>query len=166
MSKNDTIIILDFGSQYTQLIARRVREVGVFSVILPCNIDIDRIKSLNPKGIILSGGPETVTESGTSKINIALFDTKIPLLGICYGMQTMAQELGGSVIQSNKREFGHANVEKTSDSKLFDGINFQENSLILPCGSGGFRFAWGGLLINPWGYSISQNLLPARGHGI
>ncbi|MFL2490684.1 MAG: glutamine-hydrolyzing GMP synthase [Candidatus Neomarinimicrobiota bacterium] len=129
MSKNDTIIILDFGSQYTQLIARRVREVGVFSVILPCNIDIDRIKSLNPKGIILSGGPETVTESGTSKINTALFDTKIPLLGICYGMQTMAQELGGSVIQSNKREFGHANIEKTSDSKLFDGINFQENSL-------------------------------------
>ena len=110
MSKNDTIIILDFGSQYTQLIARRVREVGVFSVILPCNVDIDRIKSLNPRGIILSGGPETVTESGTSKINTALFDTKIPLLGICYGMQTMAQELGGSVIQSNKREFGHANV--------------------------------------------------------
>ena len=129
MSKNDTIIILDFGSQYTQLIARRVREVGVFSVILPCNVDIDRIKSLNPRGIILSGGPETVTESGTSKINTALFDTKIPLLGICYGMQTMAQELGGSVIQSNKREFGHANIEKTSDSKLFDGINFQENSL-------------------------------------
>ena len=129
MNKNDTIIILDFGSQYTQLIARRVREVGVFSVILPCNVDIDRIKSLNPRGIILSGGPETVTESGTSKINTALFDTKIPLLGICYGMQTMAQELGGSVIQSNKREFGHANIEKTSDSKLFDGINFQENSL-------------------------------------
>jgi len=83
MSKNDTIIILDFGSQYTQLIARRVREVGVFSVILPCDIDIDRIKLLNPKGIILSGGPETVTESDTPKINKALFDTKIPLLGIC-----------------------------------------------------------------------------------
>ena len=129
MSKNDTIIILDFGSQYTQLIARRVREVGVFSVILPCDIDIDRIKLLNPRGIILSGGPETVTESGTPKINKALFDTKIPLLGICYGMQTMVQELGGSVIQSNKREFGHANIEKTSDSKLFDGIDFQENSL-------------------------------------
>ena len=129
MSKNDTIIILDFGSQYTQLIARRVREVGVFSVILPCDTDIDRIKLLNPRGIILSGGPETVTESGTPKINKALFDTKIPLLGICYGMQTMVQELGGSVIQSNKREFGHANIEKTSDSKLFDGIDFQENSL-------------------------------------
>ena len=129
MSKKDTIIILDFGSQYTQLIARRVREVGVFSVILPCDIDIDRIKLLNPRGIILSGGPETVTESGTSKINKTLFDTKIPLLGICYGMQTMAQELGGSVIQSNKREFGHANIEKTNDSKLFDGIDFQENFL-------------------------------------
>lgn len=71
MNKNDTIIILDFGSQYTQLIARRVREVGVFSVILPCDIGIDKIKSLNPKGIILSGGPETVIESDTPKINKA-----------------------------------------------------------------------------------------------
>ena len=69
MSKEDKIIILDFGSQYTQLIARRVREVGVFSVILPSDVSIEKIQSLNPKGIILSGGPETVTESGTSKIN-------------------------------------------------------------------------------------------------
>ena len=129
MNKNDTIIILDFGSQYTQLIARRVREVGVFSVILPCDIGIDKIKSSNPKGIILSGGPETVTGSDTPKINKALFDTKIPLLGICYGMQTIAQELGGSVVQSEKREFGHANIEKISDSELFDKIDFQGNFL-------------------------------------
>ena len=75
MNKNNTIIILDFGSQYTQLIARRVREVGVFSVILPCDIGIDKIKSSNPKGIILSGGPETVTESDTPKINNCLLYT-------------------------------------------------------------------------------------------
>ena len=89
---NNTIIILDFGSQYTQLIARRVREIGVFSVVLPCDVDTDKIQSFNPRGIILSGGPETVTKANTHKINKALFDFNIPLLGICYGMQTMAQE--------------------------------------------------------------------------
>ena len=73
MSKEDKIIILDFGSQYTQLIARRVREIGVFSMILPCDSSVKKIQSLNPKGIILSGGPETVTEIGTPKINKALF---------------------------------------------------------------------------------------------
>jgi len=129
MSKEDKIIILDFGSQYTQLIARRVREVGVFSIILSSDIDIGTIQSLNPKGIILSGGPETVTESGTPKINKALFQTGIPLLGICYGMQTMAQELGGNVVESDKREFGHATINKIGDSILFDEVNFENNTL-------------------------------------
>ncbi len=129
MSKEDKIIILDFGSQYTQLIARRVREVGVFSMILPCDVNLEKIQSLNPKGIILSGGPETVTESGTSKINKTLFDSDIPLLGICYGMQTMAQELGGTVIQSDKREFGHATINKINNSILFDGVSFENNKL-------------------------------------
>jgi len=129
MSKEDKIIILDFGSQYTQLIARRVREVGVFSIILPCDISIDRIQSLNPKGIILSGGPETVTKTGTPKINKALFDLEIPLLGICYGMQTMAQELGGTVVQSDKREFGHATISRINNSILFDEVNFKNDTL-------------------------------------
>ena len=129
MSKEDKIIILDFGSQYTQLIARRVREVGVFSMILPCDVNLEKIQSLNPKGIILSGGPETVTESGTSKINKTLFDSDIPLLGICYGMQTMAQELGGTVIQSDKREFGHATINKINNSILFEGVSFENNEL-------------------------------------
>ena len=129
MSKEDKIIILDFGSQYTQLIARRVREIGVFSVILPCDISIDKIQSLNPKGIILSGGPETVTESDNPKINKALFDTEIPLLGICYGMQTMAQELGGTVIQSDKREFGNATINKINNSILFDKVSFENDKL-------------------------------------
>ncbi len=129
MSKEDKIIILDFGSQYTQLIARRVREIGVFSIILPCNSSVQKIQSFNPKGIILSGGPETVTEIGTPKINEALFDTDIPLLGICYGMQTIAQELGGTVIQSDKREFGNATINRTKESILFDEVNFQNNKL-------------------------------------
>ena len=126
---NNTIIILDFGSQYTQLIARRVREIGVFSVVLPYDVDIDKIKSLNPGGIILSGGPETVTKVNTPKINTALFDFNIPLLGICYGMQTIAQELGGTVVSSDKREFGHANIKMAETSILFDGVNLTEDSL-------------------------------------
>ena len=129
MSKEDKIIILDFGSQYAQLIARRVREVGVFSMILPCDSSVKKIQSLNPKGIILSGGPETVTEIGTPKINKALFDTDIPLLGICYGMQTMAQELGGTVIQSDKREFGHATISRINNSILFDEVKFKNDTL-------------------------------------
>ena len=129
MSKEDKIIILDFGSQYTQLIARRVREVGVFSVILPSDVSIEKIQSFNPNGIILSGGPETVTESGTPKINKGLFDTDIPLLGICYGMQTMAQELGGAVIQSDKREFGHATISRINNSILFDEVKFKNDTL-------------------------------------
>ena len=129
MSKEDKIIILDFGSQYTQLIARRVREVGVFSVVLPSDVSIEKIESFNPNGIILSGGPETVTESDTSKINKGLFDADIPLLGICYGMQTMAQELGGTVIQSDKREFGHATISRINNSILFDEVKFKNDTL-------------------------------------
>ena len=129
MSKEDKIIILDFGSQYTQLIARRVREVGVFSVILPSDVSIEKIESFNPNGIILSGGPETVTESDTSKINKGLFDADIPLLGICYGMQTMAQELGGTVIQSDKREFGHTTISRINNSILFDEVKFKNDTL-------------------------------------
>ena len=126
---NNTIIILDFGSQYTQLIARRVREIGVFSVVLPCDVSIEKIQSMNPSGIILSGGPETVTQANTSKINKELFNFKTPLLGICYGMQTIAQELDGIVINSDKREFGHASIRKLEDSILFDDVNFSNDTL-------------------------------------
>ena len=127
--KNNTIIILDFGSQYTQLIARRIREIGVFSVVLPCDVDIEKIHSINPSGIILSGGPETVTKANTPKIDKDLFDSNIPLLGICYGMQTMAQELDGVVVSSDKREFGHANIKMVEVSILFEGVNLTEGSL-------------------------------------
>jgi len=85
----DTILVLDFGSQYTQLIARRVRELDVFSVILPWDISKDRIAEINPTGVILSGGPESVTNNNTPRIPDIIFDLDIPILGICYGMQTL-----------------------------------------------------------------------------
>ena len=107
----DTILVLDFGSQYTQLIARRIRELSVFSVILPWDISIDRIKSYKPKGVILSGGPESVTESNTPRIPEIIFDLDIPVLGICYGMQTLAEQFGGQVSSSKNKEFGHAQIK-------------------------------------------------------
>ena len=96
----DTVLVLDFGSQYTQLIARRIRELNVFSVILPWDIAGEKIKSLNPKGVILSGGPESVTESNTPRIPKVIFELDVPVLGICYGMQTLAEQSGGQVSSS------------------------------------------------------------------
>ena len=110
MKSNDKILILDFGSQYTQLIARRVREIGVFSEVKPSSISTEEIIKMNPSGIILSGGPETVTISSSQKVHKSLLEAKIPILGICYGMQTIANELGGSVVKSDIREFGHAEI--------------------------------------------------------
>jgi len=106
----DRILILDFGAQYTQLIARRVREVGVYSEILPWDITDDEVRAFKPKGIILSGGPESVTDSKPPRAPQAVFELGVPVLGICYGMQTMAQQLGGRVANSTKREFGYASV--------------------------------------------------------
>ena len=103
-----TILVLDFGSQYTQLIARRIRELNIFSEILPWDISANKIKSLNPKGVILSGGPESVTELNTPRIPDAIFELDVPILGICYGMQTLAEQFGGQVSSSKNKEFGHA----------------------------------------------------------
>ena len=99
----DTILVLDFGSQYTQLIARRVRELDVYSEILPWDIDEEKIIKLNPKGIILSGGPNSVTDSFTPRVPQVIFDLNIPLLGICYGMQTLAEQMGGHVYLQIKK---------------------------------------------------------------
>ena len=101
----DTILVLDFGSQYTQLIARRVRELDVYSEILPWDVDEEKIIKLNPKGVILSGGPNSVTDSYTPRVPQVIFDLNIPLLGICYGMQTLAEQMGGHVISADKKEF-------------------------------------------------------------
>ena len=125
--KIDTILVLDFGSQYTQLIARRVRELDVYSEILPWDIDEEKISKLNLKGVILSGGPNSVTKSFTPRVPQIIFDLNIPILGICYGMQTIAEQMGGSVISADKKEFGHAELEIVADSKLFRNINSKIN---------------------------------------
>ena len=119
----DTILVIDFGSQYTQLIARRVRELDVFSEILPWDISSERIKALNPVGIILSGGPESVTVSNTPRIPEIVFDLDVPILGICYGMQTLAEQFGGQVTSSKAKEFGHAEIVIEETSVLFEGFS-------------------------------------------
>ena len=123
----DTILVLDFGSQYTQLIARRVRESDVYSEIFPWDIDEERIKDLKPKGIILSGGPNSVTESFTPRIPQTVLDLKIPVLGICYGMQTLAEQMGGQVISVNQKEFGHSKLDIVHESMLLEGISKKLN---------------------------------------
>ncbi len=121
--KQDRILIIDFGSQYSQLIARRVREAGVFCEMYPYDIDTDRIKDFGAKGVILSGGPESVHGKHSPKINPALFDLDVPILGICYGMQAMADYFGGQVHASEVHEFGAATIEVTGDSTLLAGLN-------------------------------------------
>jgi GMP synthase (glutamine-hydrolysing) len=119
---SDKILILDFGSQYTQLIARRIREIGVYCEIYSCECSSQEIKQFSPKGIILSGGPESVTEGNTPRAPQIVFELGIPVLGICYGMQTMTQQLGGSVETSSHREFGYAQIRARGHSKLLNGI--------------------------------------------
>jgi GMP synthase (glutamine-hydrolysing) len=116
------ILIIDFGSQYTQLIARRVREIGVYCEIHSDTIADDEIKAFAPSGIILSGGPESVTQESTPRAAEAVFNVGCPVLGVCYGMQTMAHQLGGKVSPGIKREFGYAQVIKTGASELFRDI--------------------------------------------
>ncbi|MEN8261324.1 MAG: glutamine-hydrolyzing GMP synthase [Pseudomonadota bacterium] len=116
------ILILDFGSQYTQLIARRVREIGVYCEIYSCDVADKAIRDYAPKGVILSGGPETVTTGDTPRAPAGVFTLGVPVLGICYGMQTMAEQLGGRVEASSHREFGYAQVRARGHSKLLVDI--------------------------------------------
>ncbi|MBK60280.1 MAG: glutamine-hydrolyzing GMP synthase [Pseudomonas sp.] len=116
------ILILDFGSQYTQLIARRVRELGVYCELHPFDMPDEDIRAFAPRGIILAGGPESVHAEGSPRAPQAVFDLGVPLFGICYGMQTMSEQLGGKVQGSDEREFGYARVDLVGKSKLFDGI--------------------------------------------
>jgi GMP synthase (glutamine-hydrolysing) len=116
------ILILDFGAQYVQLIARRVRESGVYCEIFPFDVSADEIRAFAPRGVILSGGPESVTAEATPRAPQAVFELGVPVLGICYGQQTMAAQLDGKVESSNHREFGYARVRMHGHSKLFKGI--------------------------------------------
>ena len=119
----DKILILDFGSQYTQLIARRLRELGVFCEIYPFSVSAEVIQAFKPKGIVLSGGPESVVGFNSPKASDCVFTLGCPVLGICYGMQTMAAQLGGKVDSSSEREFGYAQIQLSDTTcALFEGI--------------------------------------------
>ncbi len=125
---SDRILIVDFGSQYTQLIARRVREAMVYCEIMPWDADVDCFRSFAPRGIILSGGPETVTDDETPRAASWLFEAGVPVLGICYGMQAMAAQLGGKVAGALKREFGFARVRCRRHSALLKDIEDEVTS--------------------------------------
>ena len=121
------ILVLDFGSQVTQLIARRVRECGVFCEILPCDVDPERIREYGASGIVLSGSHQSAYEESTDRAPELVFNLGVPVLGICYGMQTMAMQLGGKVEAGTVREFGHAQIRAHGHTKLFDGIQDETN---------------------------------------
>src|SRR4030042_5981411 len=118
----EKILVLDFGSQYTQLIARRVRESKVYSEILPFNASIEKIRNFNPKGIILSGGPSSVYANDAPIPDIKIFQLGIPVLGICYGMQLMAHLFGGKVAKAARREYGKAELIIDNRMSIFQGI--------------------------------------------
>jgi len=122
MAQHDTILIIDFGSQVTQLIARRVRETGVYCEIHPFQTAEAALHRLAPKGVILSGGPASVTDAGSPRAPAAVFEAGVPVLAICYGQQTTAVQLGGSVEGGHAAEFGRADVEITAPSALFEGV--------------------------------------------
>jgi GMP synthase (glutamine-hydrolysing) len=122
MDHPELVLILDYGSQYSQLIARRVRELGVYSELHPFNTPLDKIRSLNPRGVILSGGPYSTYEQGAPISPAELFDIGVPVLGICYGLQLMGYQLGGEVDHAAKREYGHADLVIDDASDLFAGI--------------------------------------------
>jgi GMP synthase (glutamine-hydrolysing) len=121
-TSHDKILIVDFGSQVTQLIARRVREEGVYCEIVPFQNAAAAFAAMKPRGVILSGGPASVLDKDAPLAPKAIYDAGVPVLGICYGEQAMAQQLGGKVEGGHHREFGRAEVEVTEDSKLFDGV--------------------------------------------
>lgn len=125
MKKENVIVILDFGSQYTQLIARCVRESGVFAEIVSCVIEKEKLIALRPKGIILSGGPETVTEQHSARVPEFIFELGYPVLGICYGMQVMAEQLGGKVTAEAHSEFGHAELSVIHENDFLTEASYQ-----------------------------------------
>jgi GMP synthase (glutamine-hydrolysing) len=125
----DKILILDFGSQYTQLIARRVRECQIYSEIQPFSISVEAIQSIAPRGIILSGGPASVYEAGAPQCDPQLFEMGIPILGICYGMQLMGHLLKGEVAPSSKREYGKAPLTIAGKGTLFKGMGQPGSSM-------------------------------------
>ena len=131
MLHQELILVLDFGSQYSQLIARRVRELGVYSELHPYNLLVEAIQNLKPKGIILSGGPASVYADDAPHSLPELFHLGIPILGICYGLQLIAHQLGGEVDQSARHEYGPSEVLIDDDSDLFSDLNAASASTVV-----------------------------------
>ena len=125
---HETIVVLDFGAQYSQLIARKIRELNVFSEIHPYNIPLNKLKSSKIKGIVLSGGPSSVYEKNAPKISKEIFDLGIPVLGICYGLQLLMHLFNGKVKSAEKKEFGHAHLKFQNSSPLLKDI--PDNSIV------------------------------------
>src|ERR1044072_2444093 len=119
------ILILDFGSQYTQGIARRIRELQVYSEVVPFNLPAAAVKKLRTSGIVLAGGPASVYDKGAPQIDKEIFSLGIPVLGICYGLMQMAHHLGGQVVFTGRREYGAGMLHITNGSQLFDGLGNQ-----------------------------------------
>ncbi|MCP4706964.1 MAG: glutamine-hydrolyzing GMP synthase, partial [candidate division Zixibacteria bacterium] len=119
---NEMILILDFGSQYTQLIARRIREENIYCEIVPYNTDLTSYNKRPIKGYILSGGPASVTEPDSPRLDKSFFETDKPILGVCYGMQLMASLLGGELVKSKNREYGQSHITVNTESRLFKGV--------------------------------------------
>ncbi|MEK4249318.1 glutamine-hydrolyzing GMP synthase [Paenibacillus sp. FSL W7-1287] len=120
--QNEIIVVLDFGGQYNQLIARRIRDLGVYSELLPYNTSVEKIREINPKGIVFSGGPASVYEENSPLVDPAIYDLNIPILGICYGMQMMSHQLSGKVERAGKREYGKADVTFIDNCTLTSGL--------------------------------------------
>src|SRR5699024_825868 len=120
---SDKILVLDFGAQYTQLIARRIRELGVYCEVWAWDHDPAAIAAFGANGIVLSGGPESTTRTGAPRAPQVVFDSGLPVLGICYGMQTMAAQLGGRTASAAADEYGHAEVDIVAECALFEGMN-------------------------------------------
>ncbi|RAV14222.1 glutamine-hydrolyzing GMP synthase [Paenibacillus contaminans] len=123
---NEIIVVLDFGGQYNQLIARRIRDLGVYSELLPFNTPVDKLRALSPKGIVFSGGPSSVYEENAPHVDPAIYDLGVPIFGICYGMQLMAHQLKGKVQRADKREYGKADVEFVSGGPLVQGLDSKQ----------------------------------------
>jgi GMP synthase (glutamine-hydrolysing) len=121
--QNEIIVVLDFGGQYNQLIARRIRDLGVYSELLPYNTSVERIRELQPKGIVFSGGPASVYEENSPLVDPAIYDLNIPIFGICYGMQMMSHQLNGKVERAGKREYGKAEVDFVEGSQIGFGLD-------------------------------------------
>ena len=121
--EKESVIVLDFGGQYNQLIARRVRECNVYCEVKPYTMSLEEIKKINPKGIIFTGGPNSVYDEKSPHYDKAIFELGIPILGICYGSQLMAWSLGGTVETAPTSEYGHTEVEVDTEDALFEGVS-------------------------------------------